>query len=227
MSAFRKVKAGLVNGEISQFVGEIGNIFFNVDTGEFRLSDGITPGGLPIGGAGGGSSYAISAYQNYAPVNPSNGMLWYNFSTDTLLIYDSTGWIEPNKAESQLTITSPQPNDFLVFDDISNKFKNTNINLSGGTANQILVKQSQSDFDYRWEDMIINLPEETYTKLLDQASDTVLYLGEAIPNSLPSQSVWRIKKILFDNVGNVEEVRYSGSGLFNQIWNNRTSLVYV
>ena len=48
MAFFRKIKAGLVQNEISEFIGEEGNIFFNVETGEFRLSDGITPGGLPL-----------------------------------------------------------------------------------------------------------------------------------------------------------------------------------
>ena len=48
MSYFRKVSAGLVKEDITEFVGEIGNIFFDVDTGELRLSDGVTPGGLEI-----------------------------------------------------------------------------------------------------------------------------------------------------------------------------------
>lgn len=53
--AFRKIKAGLVNSDIDQFIGEVGNLFFDIDTGELRLSDGITPGGVAVGGAGGGS----------------------------------------------------------------------------------------------------------------------------------------------------------------------------
>ena len=48
MSYFRKVPAGLVKEDITEFVGEVGNIFFNIDTGELRLSDGVTPGGLEI-----------------------------------------------------------------------------------------------------------------------------------------------------------------------------------
>ncbi len=48
MADLRKIKAGLVKYEITEFVGEVGNIFFNVETGELRLSDGVTPGGLPI-----------------------------------------------------------------------------------------------------------------------------------------------------------------------------------
>jgi collagen type VII alpha len=48
MSYFRKVSAGLVKEDITEFVGEVGNIFFNIDTGELRISDGVTPGGLEI-----------------------------------------------------------------------------------------------------------------------------------------------------------------------------------
>lgn len=55
MGFFRKIKAGLVNHPIEQFVGEVGNMFFDVDTGELRLSDGVTPGGIPIMGGTGGS----------------------------------------------------------------------------------------------------------------------------------------------------------------------------
>ena len=54
MAFFRKIKAGLVRNDIENFVGDEGNIFFNVETGELRLSDGTTPGGIGIGGGGGG-----------------------------------------------------------------------------------------------------------------------------------------------------------------------------
>jgi hypothetical protein len=57
----RKIKAGLVKFDVTEFIGEEGNIFFNVETGELRLSDGATPGGLPIysQGTGGGASINI------------------------------------------------------------------------------------------------------------------------------------------------------------------------
>jgi len=55
MAFFRKIKAGLVKSDIEEFVGEEGNIFFNIETGELRLSDGVTPGGISIGDGGGGN----------------------------------------------------------------------------------------------------------------------------------------------------------------------------
>lgn len=51
---FRKVSAGLVKADIDNFVGEVGNLFFGIETGEFRLSDGVTPGGISLGAGGGG-----------------------------------------------------------------------------------------------------------------------------------------------------------------------------
>jgi hypothetical protein len=53
MAFLRKIKAGLVKTDIDTFVGEEGNLFFNAETGEIRLSDGLTEGGLAIGGGGG------------------------------------------------------------------------------------------------------------------------------------------------------------------------------
>ena len=48
MAFFRKIKAGLVKASFEEYVGGEGEIFFNVETGEFRLGDGLTPGGIII-----------------------------------------------------------------------------------------------------------------------------------------------------------------------------------
>jgi len=56
MNFTRKIKAGLVKVDLNLFVGEYGTIFYNEDTGELRLSDGITPGGIPLGAGGGGGA---------------------------------------------------------------------------------------------------------------------------------------------------------------------------
>jgi hypothetical protein len=57
--AFRKIRAGLVNSDIDQFIGEIGNLFFDITDGTLRLSDGETPGGVIVGGGSGGSDYTL------------------------------------------------------------------------------------------------------------------------------------------------------------------------
>lgn len=48
MPYFRKIKAGLVKKDINIHVGEEGTLFFDVETGAFRLSDGDTPGGIML-----------------------------------------------------------------------------------------------------------------------------------------------------------------------------------
>lgn len=55
MAFLRKIKAGLVKTDIDSFVGEEGQLFFNVETGELRLGDDTTPGGVSVGGGGGGT----------------------------------------------------------------------------------------------------------------------------------------------------------------------------
>lgn len=52
MPYFRKIKAGLVKNEITEHIGEEGTLFFDVETGAFRISDGVTPGGTLLGGYG-------------------------------------------------------------------------------------------------------------------------------------------------------------------------------
>jgi hypothetical protein len=54
MAFFRKVQAGLVKADFDSYIGQTGQLFFNVETGEFRLSDGVTPGGISLGSGGSG-----------------------------------------------------------------------------------------------------------------------------------------------------------------------------
>ena len=84
MAFFRKIKAGLVKDDITSFVGEEGNIFFNVETGELRLSDGVTPGGIPIIGVGG------ATVSETEPNNPNEGDIWYKESTNELSVFGGT-----------------------------------------------------------------------------------------------------------------------------------------
>lgn len=85
---FRKVKAGLVKAEITEFVGEEGNIFFNVATGELRLSDGVTPGGLPLGGGGGGGGPGTITVEENGVTKGSVTRL--NFANSTITVSGTT-----------------------------------------------------------------------------------------------------------------------------------------
>ena len=59
--AFRKIEAGLVHADVDEFIGKTGTIFYDNNLGDFRISDGVTPGGvaLSFGGGGGGGNYTL------------------------------------------------------------------------------------------------------------------------------------------------------------------------
>lgn len=53
---------------------------------------------------------------------------------------------------------------------------------------------------------------------------TYVYIGNAIPGTLGSATSWKIKRVTTTNPVKVEYA--GGSTLYNQVWNNRTSLTY-
>ena len=53
---------------------------------------------------------------------------------------------------------------------------------------------------------------------------TYVYIGNAVPGTLGSATSWKIKRVTTTNPVKVEYA--GGSTLYNQIWNNRTSLTY-
>jgi hypothetical protein len=61
------------------------------------------------------------------------------------------------------------------------------------------------------------------TTQIDQ-SGTTTYVGETQPGNATSEASWRITKI--DTSANPIKVQYAGSGLYNQIYDNRASLTY-
>ena len=69
------------------------------------------------------------------------------------------------------------------------------------------------------------LPTE-YKTIVDEASDTVTYVGKAVAGSSTSQAVWNISK--FTVSGNTITTKTSADGDFNydNIWDNRASLNY-
>jgi hypothetical protein len=65
---------------------------------------------------------------------------------------------------------------------------------------------------------------ETITQI-DSVSSTVTYVGDALPGSATSSSVWKIIKI--ETSGANTSVTYAnGSDSFDQIWDNRASYTY-
>jgi hypothetical protein len=59
--------------------------------------------------------------------------------------------------------------------------------------------------------------------IVDQASSTIIYLGEGLFGALTSEAKWKIKRI--DLTSGV--VIKAASQEFNQVWDSRASLIYV
>ena len=58
--AFRKIEAGLVHADVDEFIGKTGTIFYDNSLGDFRISDGQTPGGIALSfGGGEGGTYTL------------------------------------------------------------------------------------------------------------------------------------------------------------------------
>lgn len=106
MAFLRKIKAGLVKTNIATFVGEEGNIFFNVETGELRYSDGVTPGGLDL--------HASTLISNTQPPSPNQGDMWFNSSTNQLLIYYNGSWNNIGEGGGSLTGLSSNNVDTVI-----------------------------------------------------------------------------------------------------------------
>jgi len=62
-------------------------------------------------------------------------------------------------------------------------------------------------------------------KIIDEASATVAYIGEAVPSATVSQALWRIKKI--DSTTNPTTIYFADANdNFDNVWNDRASLTY-
>lgn len=60
---------------------------------------------------------------------------------------------------------------------------------------------------------------------LDQATASVLYIGEASFGALEADAAWRIRK--FETVGAVSSITYAdGNNNYDNIWTNRAGLSY-
>lgn len=67
-----------------------------------------------------------------------------------------------------------------------------------------------------------------YSMLYDYTDGTVLYVGSVAVGSLAStaSAIWQIEKFIYTG-GNVTSAGYAaGTVAFNQVWDNRASLVY-
>ncbi len=119
----------------------------------------------------------------------------------------------------------------LVWDAGAGKFKmvvpatqpTVPIGLEGGLENQVLVKNSGQDYDYGWQDMIVNTP--VYTKLIDRVSPELIYIGESVPGSTVCENKWRIKKITQVGI-DINIIWASSNANFDKVWDSRETYTY-
>lgn len=74
------------------------------------------------------------------------------------------------------------------------------------------------------QDTIIREVSKGYTRIIDEVSETVSYIGEATPGSSAGSSVWRIKKI--DTSGDTTITWADGTNAFTKEWDERATYTY-
>lgn len=73
---------------------------------------------------------------------------------------------------------------------------------------------------------IVTAPDTTFTIRVDDASSTVTYVGEAQTGTGESVAAWRIKKLT--TTGTVLAIQWAdGNQQFDNIWNDRASILYT
>lgn len=90
----QKIKSGRVTSlDADQFIGDLGQIFYNEAIGDLRLSDGVSPGGTPLllsGGSGSGNATMIVSPS--PPTTNVPGTMWWDTLGSKLYVRYSGAW---------------------------------------------------------------------------------------------------------------------------------------
>jgi hypothetical protein len=85
----QKIKSGRVSAEANSYIGSRGVIFYDETYGDLRLSDGATPGGIPLLSSSSGASVLIA---NTPPDSGTDGQLFWSPIDQTMLIRFGGTW---------------------------------------------------------------------------------------------------------------------------------------
>lgn len=66
--------------------------------------------------------------------------------------------------------------------------------------------------------------ETAYALKLDESASPITYIGQAVPGTVGSAALWSIKRM--DETSGLVITWASGSAAFNQVWDDRASLIY-
>lgn len=97
--------------------------------------------------------------------------------------------------------------------------------LNGESAYQIAVKYGFSGTEEEWVNSLGGAQVD-YAQVVDEASDTVTYIGKAEPGSAENAAVWQIKKITISGTETITTWA-DGDVQFNNVWDNRAGLTYA
>lgn len=73
----------------------------------------------------------------------------------------------------------------------------------------------------------ISEEDMVYSKRVDFVTDNELYKGEAAVGAPETSPVWRIRKVVIGNDGDVTETWASGNALFDKAWSGRSGFTYT
>ena len=65
------------------------------------------------------------------------------------------------------------------------------------------------------------------TMRIEYQNNNPIYIGYAVPGSSENEAKWQIRKLEYDDAGNLVSVKFAeGTVGFDKIWNNRASYNY-
>ena len=121
--AFWKIRTGHVNGArgVLSYVGELGHLFYSQDDNIIRISDGHTPGGIPL--SGGSMTFSNST----APANPQEGNMWWNTTDGRLYIYYDSSWVD---ASPESNISADDDSNYITTSTVKSLIANSLTNYA-------------------------------------------------------------------------------------------------
>jgi len=106
----------------------------------------------------------------------------------------------------------------------SAKSNNYVAGLNGLSAYDLAVGQGYVGTLEQWLESL-GAAQVDYAQRIDEASASLTYVGKADPGSLDSGALWQIKKI--EVIGDETIITWAdGNTNFDNIWDNRASLIY-
>lgn len=104
------------------------------------------------------------------------------------------------------------------------------VTMAGGGASGAATSDNQVTIIAQLDDVLTALSLDTddkrLTVRLDQVSDTLFYVGKALIGKVDSDANWLI--VRYTTTGVILKSEYAnGSEAFNQVWNDRATLIYV